>query len=79
MRRPPWSGDAAWVIADRRATQRQTAHPNPRTARAPAQSPLAAFRAALHDFHDAPTVERFRTLQHIGETLDAARAARADS
>jgi hypothetical protein len=67
------------VIADSRETQRQTARPNLQMPRASGNSALAAFRAALHDFHDVPTVERFRALQRVGETLDAARAARADS
>jgi hypothetical protein len=38
-----------------------------------------AFRAALHSFAEAPTIERFRALQGVGRALDAARAARDPS
>jgi hypothetical protein len=67
------------MIAGHRHLQRQTTHPNVRTSRAPDQIAFDAFRAALHEFADAPAVERFRALQRVGRTLDAARAARAGS
>lgn len=38
-----------------------------------------AFREALHDFAASPTIERFRALQRVGRTLDAARAGRGAS
>lgn len=38
-----------------------------------------AFREALHDFAASPTIERFRALQRVGRTLDAARAGRVAS
>jgi hypothetical protein len=38
-----------------------------------------AFRAALHEFSEAPTIETFRALQRVGRTLDAAREGRGPS
>jgi hypothetical protein len=64
------------MIAVGRDTQRQTTHPNPRT---PDHIAFDAFRAALHEFAEAPAIETFRALQRVGRTLDAARAARAAS
>jgi hypothetical protein len=64
------------MIAGGRDLQRQVTHPNPRT---PDQIAFDAFRAALHEFADAPAVETFRAVQRVGRTLDAARAARAGS
>jgi hypothetical protein len=67
------------MIAGGRDMQRQPTHPRPRTARTPDQIAFDAFRVALHAFAEAPAVERFRALQRVGRTLDAARAARAAS
>jgi hypothetical protein len=61
------------MIAGGRDTQRQTTHANPRT---PDRIAFDAFRAALHEFAEAPAIETFRALQRVGRTLDVARAAR---
>jgi hypothetical protein len=67
------------MIAGGRDVQRQTTHPSLRTPRTPDQIAFDAFRAALHEFAEAPAVETFRAFQRVGRTLDAARATRAAS